>query len=130
MKKLFIFQEMKLFNLKHKKLLFFRRTLCFSSLFLQIFSFFMLSFLHVFICLCFQVLSLLIALAHFTVSSLFVRYFVLVLLYHECYGFERSFFTLHSFMPFSRLPWASSSALKVAELPAEVRNTDSAHLLV
>ena len=48
---------------------------------------------------CFRVFSLLIAFFHFTVSSLFVRYFVFVLLYRKCYGFERAFFNLRRFLP-------------------------------
>ena len=36
--------------------------------------------------------------------SFFVRYFVFVLLYHECYGFERSFFTLRCFLPYTPSP--------------------------
>ena len=34
----------------------------------------------------------------------FVRYFFFVLLYHECYGFERSFFTLRRFLPYTPSP--------------------------
>ena len=50
---------------------------------------------------CFRVFSLLITFFHFTVSSLFVRYFVFVLLYRKCYGFERAFFTLRRFLPYT-----------------------------
>ena len=32
---------------------------------------------------------------------LFVRYFVFVLLYRDCYGFERAFFTLRRFLPYT-----------------------------
>ena len=60
--------------------------------FFRCFHFFKLSFPHFFhFFKCFWVFSLLNAFANFTVSSLFRRYFVFVLLYRECYGFERVF---------------------------------------
>ena len=59
---------------------------------------------------------------HFTASSLFVRYFVFLLLYCQCYGFERALFTSRRFLPYTpscfyqRFHEASSSDLKVAGL--------------
>ena len=35
---------------------------------------------------------------------LFVRHFIFVLLYRECYGFERAFFTLRHFLPYTPSP--------------------------
>ena len=69
----------------------------------------------------------------------FVRYFVFVLLYCECYGFKRAFFTVTRFlryMPSRHLAQpvflkasteAGSSSLKVAGPPTEVWNTGSVH---
>ena len=121
LKKLLIFQEMKLFNHKLKKLLFFsfffRRTpYGFSSLFLQIFSFYhwFLLFLSgdlIADCICslhhcffkwffyfttdftIAFLSVFISPTFFTMT-VFFRCFVFVLLYRMCHGFERAFFTL------------------------------------
>ena len=56
--------------------------------------------------------------------------------YHECYRFERQFFTPRHFLPYAPscfyqgFPRTSGSALKVVGLPTEVRNTDSAHVVV
>ena len=63
-----------------------------------------------------------------------------VLLYRECYGFGRAFFTLRRLLPYTPSRHlaqpafikaslgAGSSFLKVAGPPTEVRNTDLAHL--
>ena len=60
--------------------------------------FFISSCFHFFRCLWMS--SLLIAFVHFT--SLFVRYFSFVLLLHcKCYGFERAFFTVRGFLPYT-----------------------------
>ena len=120
LKKLLIFlEEMKLFNPKLQKLLFFLGEP------LRDFHHFFFRCLHFTIdfCYCFWTFSLLIVLVHVTVSSgvfisplilllffkcfhftnfllpwlFFVRYFVFVLLYCECYRFERAFFTLRCF---------------------------------
>ena len=133
-KKLFIFQEMKLFNLKLKNSsflgenfrlfhhCFFRR---FHSFFFSCFHFFTFSFLQMF--------SLLIAFVCFTVSLLFLKYSVFVLLYCECYGFEGSLFTFRRFLPYTPscfyqdFPGAGSLALKVTGLATEAQNTDSVH---
>ena len=48
----------------------------------------------------------------------------------ECYGFERVFFTLHSFLLVLRPPQASSSTSKLAELHADLRNIALAKLIV
>ena len=47
----------------------------------------MLSFLYIFISS--DDFGCLIAFVHFTITSLFVRYFIIVFLYHECYVFEK-----------------------------------------
>ena len=36
-----------------------------------------------------------------------------LVIYHECYGFEIAFFTLHSFLLVSRLPWGRQFNIKV-----------------
>ena len=67
----------------------------------------------------------------------FVRYSVFILLYRECYGFERVFllsgvFYLPLFpdiwhnLLLSRLPWEPAAGGS----PTEVQNTDPAHLFV
>ena len=72
----------------------------------------------------------------------FVRYFVFVLLYSECYGSERAFFysqaffTLHCVPKFGTtcfyqgFPGAGNSAFKVAGPSTDVRNTDRVQLFV
>ena len=111
------------------------------------FSFFLFSFLllliswcfHFFMFLILQMFLLLTAFVHFTVSLLFVRYFVFVLLPRvlriwESVSYSQAFFTLHSFPTFGTicfyqgLPGARTLALKVAGLSTEVWNTDSTHL--
>ena len=93
----------------------FRRTL-------RVFLFFLFSFLQMF--------SLLIAFVHLTV------FFHFLCCFHKCYGFEKAFFTLRHFLPytpscfFQGIPMVGSSALKVEGLPTEVRYTDPAHLFV
>ena len=101
--------------------------------------FFISSCFHFFRCLWMS--SLLIAFVHFT--SLFVRYFSFVLLLHcKCYGFERAFFTVRRFLPYTPSQHLAqpafikaslgvgSSSLKVARPPTEVWNTDLANLYV
>ena len=124
MKKLLIFQEMKLFNLKLKNSCFLGESFrVFHHCFFGCFHFFMFFLLDVFISSCFHffrrfwVFSLLVAFVHFTVSSLFLY----CCCYCECYGFEKAFFTLRCFFNLTLLscfyqgfPGASSSALKVA----------------
>ena len=116
-----------------KKLLF-----CFSGepLVFSVFScfnFYMFSFL--------RILLLLIVIVHFTLSLLFLTYFVFVLLPRllliwENVFYSDAFFTLHSFLTFGTtclyqvFPRADSSALKVAGFPTDVRNTDPVHLFV
>ena len=116
-----------------KKLLF-----CFSGepLVFSVFScfnFYMFSFL--------RILLLLIVIVHFTLSLLFLTYFVFVLLPRllliwENVFYSDAFFTLHSFLTFDTtclyqvFPRADSSALKVAGFPTDVRNTDPVHLFV
>ena len=39
-----------------------------------------------------------------TLFTLTVRYFIFVLLYRECYAFERAFFTLRRFLPYTPSP--------------------------
>ena len=70
----------------------------------------------------------------------FVRYVIFVLLYHECYGFERAFFRFQAFFTLLSFPisdttciyqgflGAGSFALKVVGPPTDVKNTDPAHL--
>ena len=94
------------------------------------FHFFTFSFLQMFLgvfiddCIC----SL-----HFFFT---VRYFVFALLYRECYGFERAYFTPRCFLPYTLscfyqgFTGAGSSALKVSGLPTEVRNTEPQHQFV
>ena len=115
---------------------FFRRNL-------RVFHFFMFSFplafisswFYFFVFLFLQIFSLLIAFAHFTVSSLFVRYFVFVLLPQVLRIWENVFYS-QAFLPYfpfwfyQGFPGASSSALKVAGLFTEVWNTDPAHLFL
>ena len=71
----------------------------------------------------------------------FVRYFAFELLDKSAtdlrsFFYSQAFFTLHSFATFGTtclyqsFPGASSSVLKVAGPPTEVRNTDPAHLFV
>ena len=116
-----------------KKLLF-----CFSGepLVFSVFScfhFYMFSFL--------RILLLLIVIVHFTLSLLFLTYFVFVLLPRLLLIWENvfcsdAFFTLHSFPTFGTtclyqvFPRAGSSALKVAGFSTDVRNTDPVHLFV
>ena len=116
-----------------KKLLF-----CFSGepLVFSVFScfhFYMFSFL--------RIPLLLIVIVHFTLSLLFLTYFVFVLLPRllliwENVFYSDAFFTLHSFLTFGTtclyqvFPRADSSALKVARFPTDVRNTDPVHLFV
>ena len=76
---------------------------------LKVFHFFTFSFLLAFTSFCFhffmfsflQMFLMLLAFVHFTAFSLFVRYLVFVLLYHECYGFERVPFILRWFLPYT-----------------------------
>ena len=131
---------MKLFNFKLKKLLFFLGErlrvfhqfilrcfhfhinftifyVCFhywlhlfTSLFLQVFLF------HHWVYYCFRVFS-------FHQLSLpwlfFVSYFVFVLLYRQCYGFERAFFTLRRFLPYTPSGHLAQPAfIKVSQGPA------------
>ena len=84
------------------------------------FPFFMFSFLQIFL--------LLIAFVYFTVSLLFVTYFVFVLLHlvlriWKSIFYYHAFFTLHSFPTFGTIcfyqgfPGTDSSALKAAGFP-------------
>ena len=55
--------------------------------------------------------------------------------YHECYGFERAFFTLRRFLPntffcFLRLPWGRQFNLKLTGLHADPQNIVPAQLFV
>ena len=132
-KKLFIFQEMKLFNLKPRNSCFLGENFrlfhhCFFRRFHSFFScfhFFTFSFLQMF--------SLLIAFVCFTVSLLFLKYSIFVLLYCECHGFEGSLFTFRRFLPYTPscfyqdFPGAGSFTLKVTGLATEAQNTDSVH---
>ena len=83
--------------------------------------------------------------AFFTLTAfflLFIRYFVFVLLYREYYRFERAYFTLRCFLPYTTSRnlaqpafikvslEAGSFFLKVAGPPTEVQNTDPTHLFV
>ena len=116
-----------------KKLLF-----CFSGEPL-VFSVFSCFHFHMFSFL--RILLLLIVIVHFTLSLLFLTYFVFVLLPRllliwENVFYSDAFFTLHSFPTFGTtclyqvFPRAGSSALKVAGFPTDVRNTDPVHLFV
>ena len=88
MKKLLIFQEMKLFKLKNS--CFFRRTLrVFIIVSLDVFIFSCFHFFR-----CFQVSSLLIAFIYFTILHC-------CCCYRDCYGFEKAFFTLMWFLPYT-----------------------------
>ena len=64
-----------------------------------------------------QMFLLLIAFVHFTVSLLFLRYFVFVLLpwvlrIWKSVFYSQAFFTLHSFLLLSRHSWGQQSYLK------------------
>ena len=102
-----------------------------SFLFLVVFTssrfhFFMSSFLKMF--------SLLFAFFYFTVSSLLLLLLRALRIGENVFN-SSVFFTLHSFPTYGTtclyegLPRAESSALNVAGLSTEVRNTDLVHLL-
>ena len=129
MKKLLIFQEMKLFKLKNS--CFFRRTLrVFHHCFFGCLHFLMFSFLQmfsgVFIVDC-------IYLLHY--SSLLLLLPRLLRIWKSVF-YSDVVFTLHLFSTFGTtcfyqgFPGADGSALKVTGVPTEVRNTDSTHLFV
>ena len=112
--KLLILPEMQLSNFKLKKSCFFGEPLgFFITLSWDVFIFFMLSILYVFI-----------------YSSL--HFFM----YRKCYGIEKASFTLRLFLPYTPscfyqgLPGPGSSALKNPECFTEVRNTSRTHLFV
>ena len=134
MRKLLIFQEIKFLNLKLKKsCLFLGEPLeFFITVSSDGFILFMFSFSHGFIfsCFhflrCFRVFLVLITSVHFTVSSVFVKLFIFVLLYSEYYGFEITFFTLRRFLPYTPSCFyqgfleSSSSIFKASGFPTEV----------
>ena len=103
------------------------------------FHFFLFSFLHVSISSFSSFLErflLLIAFFNFTVSSLFVRYFVFVLLPRVLQIWNSAFYSLAFFAIdtpscfYQGFSGALSSALKVAGLPTEGRNTGLLYLFV
>ena len=71
-----------------------------------------------------------------------VRCFVFILLYRECYGFERDFFTLRRFLSYTLSRHLAQPAFikaflgsavrpwRFQSLPTGVRNTDPAHQFV
>ena len=81
---------------------------------------FISSWFYFFVFLFLQIFSLLIAFAHFTVSSLFVRYFVFVLLPQVLRIWENVFYS-QAFLPYfpfwfyQGFPGASSSALRLQD---------------
>ena len=110
----------------------------------RVFHFFLCSFLFVFISSRFHLFSFLF-LFHFTFFLLsFLQMFLHCLCcYHECYGFERAFYhqaflpyTSSCFLKFGTIcfyqgfPEADSSSLKIAGPSIQVQNTDLVHLLV
>ena len=126
-----IFQETELLDTSLKNFFFRRTPQGFSSLFFQVFSFVTTIFYHYFS-------IFFIVHCIFSCNQLrcfFVRYFVFVLFYRECYGFERALFTLftlHFFATFGTKGFleAASSSLKVARPTTQVQNTDTAHLFI
>ena len=135
----FIFQKIKLFNPKLKKLLLFRRTTWFSLLFSGLFIADCICLIQVFLfhhwfCYCFS--SVFISPTFFTVPVFYqvLRFCVVVprvLRIWESFVYSQTFFTLNSFPTFDTtcfyqgFPGASSSALKLTGSPTEVQNIDS-----
>ena len=111
LKKLLIVQEIKLFNPKLKKLLFFLKErfrlfhswilLFFFGWFYCWFHFFTSPFRQMFLFTTnFTIVFWVFSCHQLSLSWLFsVRYFVFVLLYRDCYRFERAFFNLRRFLP-------------------------------
>ena len=140
-----IFPEMELSSHKIKTPVFQENPLGFLiTIFSFVFIFLLLTFTTVF-----WVSSLLIAffhipnfLCHECFLMLFIRYFVFVLLNLECYGFERAFFTLRRFLPYTPSQHltqpgfikaslvAGSSSLKAARSTTEFRNIDPVDLFL
>ena len=78
---------------------------------------FISSYFHFFLFSFLRMLLLLIAFVHFTVPSLFFKYFVFVLLprvlrISGSVFYSQAFFTLHSFLLLSRLPWSQQICLE------------------
>ena len=89
--------EIKLFNLRFKKLLFFsgEPLRVFHHCFFRCF-YFTIVFTIVFGCFhCWL---------HLLTSLFTSLHFTIVMLYRECYGFERAFFTLRRFLPYTPSP--------------------------
>ena len=111
----------------------------------RVFHFFVFLFLFVFISYCFHFFLFLVIIVFISSCFHFSQFLVLFVFvpsdvssllrcYHECYGFEKAFFTLRRFLSYTPscvyqgFPGTGSSALKVAGLPTEVQNTDPSHL--
>ena len=104
------------------------------------FHFFSSSFLFVFISFCFQSLSFSFLLVFISPSLQFFSFSFLQMFLHCCVvttsatDLRKRFFTLRRFLSYTPscvhqgFPGTGSSALKVAGLPTEVRNTDPSHL--
>ena len=118
---------MKLFYTIFKKSSFFKRNL-------RVSYFFLFSFLLVFISFRFHFFSFsfLFVFVFFLLSFL-QKFLHCLCFYHKCYGFDRALFILSRFLAYTLscsyqdFPGAGMSALKVAGVPTEVRNTDPAH---